>query len=328
MKQICILVLAMLLTACKPAPESQIAFDSGGSAYTAALSRDGSMALFSNDNDNLQLWSTASGQPRYRWTLDGENQVLSAAFADDDSVVVTAEANRFAIWDLANGENIGFYTIDDSPIRDIAVSNGGRQVLIGQANGNATHIDLESGRRIVFVGHQHAENNIDSAVTSVALSANGRYCLTGGNDGNAFLWDSNSGQVVHAFRNGSSVLKVALDRLGRYALVGDNRNHAVIWDLRTGLAVSELVSERRQLIFATARFSDDGQQLATGSPGRQLVRWSVTSGQKLAEYQVATRGEHRPDGAVVLGVAFASDNSLWSVSSSGYAEHWPTTTTQ
>lgn len=87
--------------------------------------------------------------------------------------------------------------------------------------------------------------------------------------------------------------------------------------------VSELQFKRRQLIITSARFNDDGSQLLTGSPGRQLRLWSVADGQLLAEHQVATRRELRPEGAAVLDVAFGADGRLWSASSSGYVEYWP-----
>ncbi len=321
-----ILFLALWLAGCGEQPPANLQLDSGGAPLTAVLSRDGSQALFSSTAWGLQLWQVASGKPRYRWTLEGDNQVLTAAMAEDGSVAVTAEASRFAVWDLQQGKNLGFYTAEGSQIRDIAISNGGRYVLLGQTNGIATHIDLDSGRRLQFVAHQHKADNIESAVTTVAMSANGRYCLTGGYDGNAFLWDSSNGQIVHAFRYRSGVIKVALERMGRYAFIADTGNNGIIWDLRTATPVSELQFNRRQLIITSARFSDDGSQLLTGSPGRQLRLWAVADGKLLAEHEVATRRELRPEGATVLDVAFGADGRLWSASSSGYVEYWPAPT--
>ena len=72
------------------------------------------------------------------------------------------------VWSLEDGEAQGFYSISDSEIRDIAVSNGGRYVLIGREDGQAEHVDLQTGRRILFLGHT-------DKINAVALSPNGRY---------------------------------------------------------------------------------------------------------------------------------------------------------
>ena len=322
MTQLRLLLLSLLLAACQPAPPPANAIDSGNNLYTAALSGDGQLTLLSSTSDGVQLWANDEGKPRYQWRLGEINQVLNAAISGNKQVAVVAGSDSFAVWDIATGENRGYYRIEDQPIRAIAISHGGRYLLLGQSGGHALHIDLQSGRRLQFLGHQHNVERIDGAVTTVALSPNGRYALTGGNDGNAFLWDSQSGQQIHAGRMGRNITRVMLDEHGQYALVADELNNAIIWDIRSGLAVSELQKQQRQLIFSAARFSSDGQQLLTGSPGRSLRLWSVADGKLLAQWQVNIRSEQRPASAMLLDVAFGSNNQLWSVSSSGYIEFW------
>ncbi len=322
MTQLRFLLFSLLLAGCQPAPLPENVIDSGNDLYTAALSSDGQLTLLSSTANGVQLWANGEGKPRYQWRLGEINQVLNAAISGNQQVAVVAGSDSFTVWEISSGENRGYYKIADQPIRALALSHGGLYLLLGQSGGHALHIDLESGRRLQFLGHQHNVERIDGAVTTVALSPNGRYALTGGNDGNAFLWDSLSGQQLHAFRMGRNITRVALDDQGHYALVADELNNAIIWDIRTGLAVSELQKQQRQLIFSAARFSQDGRQLLTGSPGRSLRLWSVADGKLLDQWQVNTRRDQRPASALVLDVAFGSNNQLWSVSSSGYIEFW------
>ncbi|MCV5655922.1 hypothetical protein OFN54_31765, partial [Escherichia coli] len=88
----------------------------------------------------------------------------------------------------------------------------------------------------------------------------------GGNDYKAYLWDTESGQVLRTFEHEQRVVRVALQRDGKLAMTSDGGNQAIIWNLETGQKVSQLSSWSRQLIFSTARFSDDGFRLVTGTP--------------------------------------------------------------
>lgn len=83
--------------------------------------------------------------------------------------------------------------------------------MYGRSDGVVVFINLNTGRRIEFLGHQDKVNTVD-------LSPNGRYALSGSNDYVAYLWDTQSGQVIHRFNHPTRVTRVALDPQGRYAL--------------------------------------------------------------------------------------------------------------
>jgi WD40 repeat protein len=286
-------------------------------AYAASISADASIAVVSSVNNGITVWELDTNTKRYVWQHqgDGSNLVVNIHIAFDNSYVVTSDREAFALWNLSTGEPEGFWRIDESTIRDIAVSNQGRGILVGRSSGQVMFFEPQTGRRLEFLGHTEKINSID-------LSPNGFYALSGGNDYVAYLWDTRSGQVLYKFDHTSRVTKVALDDAGRYAFTADSKREARIWDLTTGKEVSNLNYLERQKIFSTAVFSSDGKYLLTGSPAKRLNLWDVASGNEVGEWRVAPREGTKPQTAVVYAVGFRADQHLVSESSSGLAEFW------
>lgn len=290
-------------------------------AYAADISADGTLSVLSTAEQSIVVWDLVNDKQIYTWSHLEEgsdpygNTVAIIHIAADASYVVTADRDAFALWSVASGEPEGFWRIDESSIRDAAVSDNGRGILVGRGNGKVMFFEPQSGRRLEFLGHSEKINSVD-------ISPNGFYALSGGNDYIAYLWDTRSGQVIHRFTHSSRVTKVALDDQGRYAFTADSKRDARIWDLQTGQEVSQLSYLQRQKIFGAAAFSKDGKKLVTGSPARRINLWSVESGKELAEWRVAPRKGTQPQSAVVYAVHFLDDNTVMSESSSGLAEYW------
>ncbi|ATC92903.1 WD40 repeat domain-containing protein [Pseudoalteromonas tunicata] len=314
------LFLALTLSACGNAeklPSNAVEHAVSG-AYTASLSDDGTLGLVSSVSHGLALWDLNKNGLMYQWSHQQaeDNLVLSTDISFDKSVAVTADKENFALWDIVTGGNIGFWKIKDSAIRDIAVSDQGRYILYGKSNGVVVHIDMQTGRRIEFIGHQEKINAVD-------LSPNGYYALTGSNDYTAFLWDTRTAQVIHRFNHPSRVTQVQLDPKGRFAFTADSQQQARVWDLQSGEMISNLQFTSRQQIFSTARFNRAGTLLLTGSPTRKIALWDIKTGKELQTWYVTPRKESRPQSAVVYDVAFhPDDKTIVSESSSGLAETW------
>jgi WD40 repeat protein len=287
-------------------------------SYAADISADASISVVSTNSEGILVFDLLTHQQKFQWSHqgDGSNLVASLHIAADNSYVVSSDREAFALWSLESGEPIGFWRIDESSIRDIAVANQGRAILVGRGNGKVMFFEPQTGRRLEFLGHQEKINSID-------ISPNGFYALTGGNDYVAYLWDTRSGQVIHRFNHSSRVTKVALDDQGRYAFTADSKRGANIWDLQTGKEVSQLSFIQRQKIFSAAIFSPDGKYLLTGSPARRMNLWEVKSGDELQEWRVAPKVGTQPQSAVVYGLGFLDQQRIISESSSGLAEVWP-----
>ena len=287
-------------------------------AFSSAVSNDGKYSLVSSIHHGVALWDNQQQVLKYQWfqQQSQESLVYAVAIAFDNSVAVTAEKTTFAVWDISSGENRGYYKIQKATIRDIAISNQGRSVLYGRSDGVVVFLNLETGRRIEFLGHQDKVNTVD-------LSPNGRYALSGSNDYVAYFWDTRTGQVIHRFNHPTRVTQVTLDPQGRYAFTADSMKQAHVWKLTTGDLVSKLAYIARQKIFTAVRFNEQGTLLATGSPNKRVDLWQLPSGEKIQTWQVTPREGSKPKSAVVLDITFIDNGkSLLTESSSGIAEHF------
>ena len=281
-----------------------------------ALSRDGRFSIAYSKQDHLILWDLLQNkQLAHLGAQDpSSSEVTRIRFSDNGLYAITATQMNFAVWELAWSQSLGLWSISDGTIRDLDVANNGEHVLLGLTNGKAIYVNVATGRRLEFLAHREKVN-------TVALSSNGRYALSGGNDYFAYLWDTQSGQALFQFEHQARVNRVALDRDGRWAFTSD-ANDAFIWDIKTGEKVSTLSTFLRQQVFSTARFSDDGQQLITGTPAGKVAVWDVASGKKRQGWSVEPNKESRPAIAVVYDATFTPNNSIVAGSSAGIVQEW------
>lgn len=308
------------LTGCQPPDSKPVAQwqHAAEGAYAANVSNDASLSVVSSIHHGLALWDVEKNALKFTWYQQqdtADNLVLATDIADNNSHVLTASRENFALWNTETGESEGYWKVRDSNIRDIAVSNNANHMLIGKSSGVVVHITQSSGRRLEFLGHQEKINSVD-------MMPNGRVAISGSNDFVAYVWDTQTGQVIYRFNHPSRVSKVALDPKGRFAFTADSMKMARIWDLKTGELISNLKFTNRQEVFSAVSFSPDGKLMATGAPSRKLNVWDISTGERLKSWRVTARKDIRPAGAVVYSVAFRDNNTLITESSSGYAEQW------
>ena len=286
-------------------------------SYGAAISQDATLALVSTIHNGMILWDLKQDKALFQWQHHklANHQVFLLKIAPQNKYAITAGRTDFVVWDIKTGKAKGYWQVGQSPIRDIAISANGEQVLAGLVDGKVLHINIATGRRLEFLGHTEKIN-------SVALSSNGRYALSGSNDFQAILWDTQTGQVVKRFIHSSRVSMVALENDGRYAFSADSKKQATIWDLTTGKKLSQLHYKSRQQIFSSVSFANNGQWLITGSPSRKLALWDTKSGQLLQKWRVTPRKNTRPEGAVVYDAKLYNNDTIITSSSSGLTELW------
>jgi WD40 repeat protein len=314
------LLFGLTLAACQPqsnSPQQRWQHAVGG-AYAANISNDGQLSVVSSMHHGISLWDINKNALIYRWSQQqdsADNLVLAADIANNNSHVLTASKINFSLWNASSGKSQGFWQVRESSIRDIALANDGKYILIGKSNGTVVHFDPISGRRLEFLGHQEKVNTVD-------LLPDGGVALSGSNDFVAYLWDTQTGQVIYRFNHPSRVTKVALDPKGRMAFTADSQKSANVWDLQTGQLISQLQYNNRQEIFSSVKFSADGEYLVTGAPSRKVSIWQVSTGKRLSSWRVSPREDIRPAGAVVYSVAFRDNTHILTESSSGFAELW------
>ncbi|KJF99638.1 WD40 repeat domain-containing protein [Photobacterium leiognathi] len=284
-----------------------------------SLSRDGRFALVSAIEQGIVLWDLQQNKKLADFGSQDQhhNTVITSQISDNKRFAITATAQNFATWDLGWSQAQGLWSISDGTIRDVAIANNGDDILLALSNGKALFINISTGRRLEFLAHHEKVN-------SVALSPNGHYALSGGNDHNAYLWDTRSAQILYHFPHQSRITRVALQRDGKFALTADGTNEVFIWDLTNGKKVSELNINLRQQNLSSARFSDNGEMVATGTPARRVELWQTQTGENLGSWKAERLQDTRPATAVVYDVAISPTGGVISGSSSGFAQAWST----
>ncbi len=264
----------------------------------------------------IEVWDLTQQHAKYLLHHDNKGQSLVhlLQFSPDGKFLLSADQQSIALWRMADGKNLGFWSIPNGLIRDIALSADAKHLVVGQHDGKVLHINLNSGRRLEFLGHSESIN-------SVAVSANGRYVLSGSSDLHAHLWDSQSGQIVRSFVHPTRVTKVALDAQGRFAFTADSQQQATIWQLPSGTVAQQLDLDRGR-IFTSARFSDDGTLLITGGASRQVTLWRTSDGKIQQQFLVSPTKADRTGGGVVYDAVFIAPNRILTESSAGLAEYW------
>ena len=110
--------LLLLLSGCEKLttspPVEQLPHVAQGS-YAAALSDDSSYSAVSSIQDGVALWDLQNNALKYQWKHhdNAENLVFSLAISHNNSHVLTADQNTYALWDIASGKNVGFWLTYD-----------------------------------------------------------------------------------------------------------------------------------------------------------------------------------------------------------------------
>jgi WD40 repeat protein len=314
------LLLPIFLQACTPSagkPLHRYQHSIEGS-YAADISNDGKWSVISSIHHGISVWDLEKNALTYQWSQEqssSDNLVLAIDISDNNTHALTASRENFALWNMKTGQSEGYWKTRESTIRDIATSNNGAYLLVGKSNGTVLHVAVDTGRRLEFLGHKEKINSVD-------LMPNGRVAMSGSNDFIAYIWDTASGQIIYQFNHTSRVSKVSLDPLGRFAFSADSMKSAHIWDLKTGKLISTLQGTKRHEVFSAVKFSPDGTTLVTGAASSKVSVWDIKTGKRTASWHVTPKEAKRPTGAVVYSLSFSDNNTLFTESSSGYAELW------
>lgn len=309
-----------------------------GSVIAANTSANGQFTLIAAGGNLVQVWQKGVNEPIYRWRQgEPSDSVLLHAISPDNHNAATATETTVALWSLLDGKNQGFYQLKQ-PLRALALADNGHSLLLGYQDGSVEFIDFINRRRLLFMGHQQAEQLRQSGlntepvepepssrnrrINAVDLSANGRYALTASEDGHVLLWQTTDAEVISQWQHENSITVARLGPKGKLAFSGDAQGQGEVHALPSGKLIARLQVPYRGQTFVSARLNPSSNQLLTGSTSRRLELWQLDTGQLLQEWQVGTHTQLRPASAMVFDVAFINSRQVYSVSSSGLGEVW------
>jgi len=310
-----------MLTACSaksPDTSLEVAVDG---LYGGALSKDASHAVIGAFTHGGSYWQLSPGERLFDWNHGGdESNITAAAFSPDGRFVMTSDRQTMVLWDTLTGEDLTYWRAP-AEVLDIAISNATDiGVLAALALDNHTAVIFNASR-----GRVLREFNHQQRVRSVDISPDGRWLLSGSEDRTAIYWSVADGNEVQRYTHEDEVRLVKLSADQRLALSVSKYDKAMVWQTQDGSELNEVPilgdALRRGRTFSAARFSDNNQQLITGSSDRMVQLWQLPEMQELARWELPKRSAWKPTGAAVIDVGFDAQGRVVAIASNGSVHH-------
>lgn len=314
-----LLCLILLITGCL-SDTAEKTLQHTENAISITLSHDGEYVLLAYSQGHVELRNINDNNVLAQWQHNDNPGagVIAADFSLNSNYVVTAEQSNLALYSLQEKKILYFWSLDD--IRDIKLSSDGGFALVSSRDKSGAYplyrmvyFHLSSGT--IKYGLYH-----DDIISSIALSADGRYALSGSDDTKARLWDLKTGELVHTWPHVSKVSKVLLSPDGRYAMTNAASEGIYIWSTKTGKLIRRLNKIRATI--ASAVFSADSKQIATGYSREEIILWDIESGRKIMQWKPERRYVWQSSLANVTTLAFKNEQALISETSRGILQVW------
>jgi len=316
LKTLIVLFFGLTLAACDKAEKPTDHWETAVQGlYTAALSSDGKYGIIGSIQHGASLWDMKRKERLFNWNhTKGDYTLLtSAAFSPDGRYAATASDRTIVLWETATGAPIWFWTAPGD-ILSMALTPNGDYAALGLASHMAVLFDIKNG------GVKRTFNH-NEKVRSIAVSADGSRLLTGSDDFTARLWDIQTAEVLQTWSHDNNVITTALSDDGRYAFSAAQADKANVWDANSGQLVKALPIKKGSYImgaaYTSARFSEDGSKLMTGTNSQLMQLWDVKSGEQLKRWRITKKEQWKPTSAAVLAVAFSSEGKYVAIGSSG-----------
>jgi len=328
------------LTATLPQPTEAppiTATTASPSATTAPLKPPNDAVLSTPTNVNVldAISVETVDQVKHLYTLSGHrDRVISLAFSGDGAYLASSSRdNTIKLWDIASGQEVHAFSMNEGDINGIAFSPDGRFLASADAiwdveNRQVVHT-LERGRQVpghvafspdgsflavqlvdqaiklwdVTSGQEVRtfEEHAESAVFfSIEFSPDGALLAAGGRDGTVRLWDVASGKIAGtlAYGNESHVHDVDFSPDSSLLASGGTDYTVRLWDVASGQVVQTL--RHRDGLYSVA-FSPDGKILASAGVEHVVRLWDVENGRVLRTL---------PHDDELMAVAFSPDGML------------------
>ncbi|MEK7468024.1 MAG: protein kinase [Planctomycetota bacterium] len=221
-----------------------------------------------------------------------------AAWSPDNRRLATCGNDYLVrLWDLSTGTEIAHSDAHDGPVAGVAFSPDGRRLLSWSGDGTARLWDGETLRPVVTLeGHTRG-------IGGAKYSADGAVVLTWSGDGTARLWSLSSGTSL-AFQCGAKELEADLSPDAGRIVAADGTGPALLWNTADPSTPRVLGTDGPSATLA--RFSPDGNSVATSGPDGQLRIWDAATGAAKSSWAIPNAGgarthiSWRPDGKRIV----------------------------
>ena len=311
---------AQLWDATGTAGKAEFVWAPGAQIYHATFSPDGAYALAASEDHLARLWDVKTGKEAA--ALPHPRRVRYAAFSRDGKMLLTASAERLAVWDFAALPQVPsepkVSLTHDEMVLYGEFSADGREILSVDFQGTARVWDIETAQERTELRR--------SEIILARLSPDGRRMATAGQDRVLQIWDTATGApVAQLLPPEYRITAVAFSPDGRRVVTADEGGSARIWDTESGSAVTPPMQHDDRIMHAV--FSADGTRVLTASRDGTARVWNAASGQPVTDPLVhgdmVRYAEFSPDGQQVVTASGDHTARLWSLSPGSVdAEGW------
>ncbi|MBN1562931.1 MAG: protein kinase [Anaerolineae bacterium] len=237
-----------------------------------ALSADRQFAFSGSRDGLITQWEIATGTATQQWAINADEfptEIFSLASSPVDNTLASGAADgSLILWNTADMTEIRRFAGFNVPVRSIAFSPDGTQIIAAGGNlilggdrqeDNTIRLwDVATGNEIrQFTGHI-------APVHSVAFSPDGTQILSGAEDGSVSLWKVEDGTEIRRFtRHSGPAYDVTFSPDGSTLLTGGHDTRVIWWDKATGTIKAELTDHQSPV--RSVAFSPDGTLALSGS---------------------------------------------------------------
>ncbi len=270
---------------------------------SVVFSPDGTLLASGSSDNTVMLWDIQTGEVQQ--TLTMPNTIVGLAFSPDGKLLATSGAStgNITIWDLESGEIIETLSGHTDTVVRVSFDKSGTFLAGAGADGLVTIWNTATWE-------QRYSIEAHNFVWDVEFVGNGRQIVTSGFDGFVKLWNLNTLQVINEVEISEGLRLYGIDVSpvdGRIAIsAGDARVY--LWNTETDQLVA-LDGRSRDAVLDVA-FSPNGELLASGGRGGQLIFWDVLEAEELAKFDYRTLFSQPSDTSVIDSVIFSLDGAV------------------
>lgn len=289
-------------------------FNEGASAYSGALSPDGTRALIGGDipRPYMLLWDTEGGEVIKK--IPTSIPPLFVAYSPNGRQVAAASINGMAqLLDLESGELLREFP-HRGMITSIEFSPDGKRLATGGVDNTVCIWNVADGSELL----RYREH--ENWVTCLAFTPDGKQIASGSADATVHVWYTDTGNTMSVLKHPEPVWSVAVSGDGQRIASGtggpmigpaaamnvkqSDVNDIFVWDANTGEQLLRLAGHKHSV--KGIDITSDGRYAVSGSLDSTLRLWDLTEGVELRKFSYE---------GWVTSVHFSPDN--WQVLATG-----------
>jgi serine/threonine protein kinase len=234
-----------------------------------SISGDGSLLAGSDEDGNVFLWQSRSGQVLLHQELDSVATSLSLS-PDGHLLAIGSKDGKVTLMDGRSGKTLRTLSGQSGAITRLTFSPDGIKLASGSADQTIKLWNAASGDLLAsFEEHSNA-------ITALAFSTDGLILASSSQDMSVKLWDVKSNTSLRTLRPPDGPA-VALQWSGKQLWAATSSGGAVLWDINDAKVVRSTEGEKDFAVVAVA-LRPDGQQLALGSTDGWIRLIDLSSG--------------------------------------------------